>query len=177
MGSGVYPRVQGEVNRPSQRVGRGRKALLEVREGLGGPPRGPAKVGRPFPRDGRVQEGWQVSGVVRKLCRGPGGVGKPFRKAGRGREKSGFPKEGQDNWQALQDGREESRVPSAGPGGVRRPSRNAGKGCKALPLGQEGSEALPEGREGSGSTPERPGGIGRASRCSVRGQESFIGRP
>ena len=83
-----------------------------------------------------------MSGVVRKPSRGPGGVGKLFRKAGRGREKSRFPKEGQDNWQALQDGREESRVPPVGPGGVGRPSRNAGKGRKALLLCQKGLAGL-----------------------------------
>ena len=87
---------------------------------------------------------------MRRPSRGAGRVGKTFRKAGRGQEESDFLKEGQDNWQALQDGREGSRVPPAGPGGVGRPSWNAGKGCEALLLGREGSVGPTGGWKGLG---------------------------
>ena len=45
-GSGIPPEVLGEVGRPSRWAGKGRESHSEVWEWLGGPPSGPAGVGR-----------------------------------------------------------------------------------------------------------------------------------
>ena len=50
---GVPPRGLVGVGWPTQRFGRGWETHLEVREGSGGPLKGPGVVGRPYERSGR----------------------------------------------------------------------------------------------------------------------------
>ena len=100
--SGVYPRVPGEVKRPSQRAGRGRKAFPEGREGAESPSEKLGGVGRNWdsPRRARI-------------------IGRPSRMGERGRE-------------SLLQGWVGSRGPLGTLGRVAGPSRGAGRGREAL---------------------------------------------
>ena len=57
-----WSRGPGGVRSSTRRARRSQKALLEGREGLGGPLRGPGGIGRPYGRAGRGWEGWEESG-------------------------------------------------------------------------------------------------------------------
>ena len=71
-----------QVERPSRRAGRGRKALQVGWEGSGG--EGSGWVGKPSRRAGKCMEA--LSGVYGGHLEGPRVVGRPSRRAGSGRE-------------------------------------------------------------------------------------------
>ena len=147
------PGGPGGISRPSQRSswrsGRYEQALPEVRNGLGGPSKGPEGVVRPSKQSGRGQEALsevlEGSGVPRG---GPEWVGRPSWRFGRGREALAEVRE------AFSVDQQRLHRPSQPPGvagrssqrasrdrvalpdlrwGVGRLSRWAGKGWKALP--------------------------------------------
>ena len=126
----------------------GREVFLKGWEGSDGPPRGPGGVGRPVE------------------------VGRLFRRVGRG-------------WEALPEGWKGSggspgwpewvgRLSRMAGGEVERPSRMAGRDWKALPGPEMGWKALLNGQEGLGDPPRGPGGVGRPSQVTYRGQEVLL---
>ena len=117
-----------------------------MREGLGGPYKGPGVVGR---------SSWKARRGQEALPEGRKGLGGPTREM-RGQE-------------ALQEVREGLGGLPRGMGGVGRPSQWSGRGQKALPQGREGSKILLEGRERSGGPPGGPGGVSRTSWMARRG--------
>ena len=123
----------GEVRYPSWRAERGREALPVGRDGLGGTPSEPGEVGRHSPMDRR---GWKAA-----HSDGWGGW-KPSQK---GRKESGGVGRGRSGRETLPKSRERSVGPgrSEGPprglAGVGRSFRRARSGWKALPESQEGS--------------------------------------
>ena len=127
----------------------GWEALLKGWQWPGGPPEGPAVVGRPFWRARRGQEA---------LPEGLKGLGGLPEGAGRGLE-------------ALPEGWVGSGGPPKGLGGVGRLSWRSEMGRESPKEGWEEWEALQEGWEGSGGSPgerEGSGGVGRLSRMAGR---------
>ena len=146
-----------------------------VREGLGHPPGGPVRGGRPSQRCwwGRkpLREVWAGSGGLSKNL---GGVVSPSIKSGRVERLTRRPKKGHEPFQrsgsgqeALLEGQERLGHPSGGLVAVGTSSRRSGR---PLQWSGKGREALPEVLEWSGGPPggldvprEITGGVGRPS--------------
>ena len=148
------------VRRPSQKARKGQEALLEGREGLGGPPGWSSGVWRPSHRAGRGQESFPDDRVRSgSHLRGLGGVGRPFRMAGmsrkplsEGQEVLGGPPKGREALGGPPKGREALGGHPGGPGGVRG-TLLVGRCQEALPVGWDGWGGLSGGQEGLGGTP------------------------
>ena len=151
------------VGMPYRRAERGRDALLEGREGLGIPTKGPGGVGRPSRRTGGLGGPPGRPGAVGSPPSGPGGVERLSQRVERVQE-------------ALPEGQEGSGCSTGGSERVGRPSQRVGRGCEALLKSQVGSVCPtggPGGIERGWESLQDCWGDGRPSGRVGRGREDL----
>ena len=151
---------------------RGREALLEGWESLGGPSGGLVGVGKGWEALDAFPEGWECGEGVEGPSGGPGGVERLFQRDRR-----------------IREGQQMSVGPSGWTGGIGEPSRWVGKGSEALPNGWKssggpsgGTRVVGSGWEAHSGVCEWSGGpsgglgvVGRHSQKTGRDQEERKG--